>query len=685
MALQLPGEAERYRVHAAFARLIADLAQHGAAVVAVEDLHWADEATLELFPYLARKLRNYPVLLLGTYRSDELHRRHPLNHLLAELARGRLAQELHLHRLTLQETGAVIRAALGLERPPTPEFRAAMQERCEGNPFFIEEVLRALVERGDLSYRDGAWRRTKDVLALAIPVSILDAVQQRLQRLSPDGQRVMQLAAGIGPRFGFELLRRVAGLSERALLEALRAGVDAQLIGEETANWEEHYVFRHALTREGVAAELLQRERRLMHQAVGEAIEAASGTELADRAEELAYYFDQSRDQERAFRYHEVAAREAARIFAFARAAQHLERAVELASEDDPSLGDLQLRLADAAFQASDIPRARGAAEEARRLFEKAGDARRSGASLRRLSLYRWQLGETGAANELAAEAVRLLEPLGESAELAAAYGELARLAMLDDRNAEAIDRGRRAIEMARKTDTLEPLVMALNTVGYTTSDSAGLALLRESLELALQHDFIFPAHRAYNNLWVSMMRLGAPATELRRVTTMVEHARRFDFRFDNVIYWMCWYAFAGGDWDQALRLVEEGRGDSILSADRELWGAFIETARHGPERGRALVESPHRRLMGAGEALRTAEASFSVSIMLLAGDFRAALEYAEAVAGLVGQDHWVPAASLATVCSISAAMALRDEAARDRWIELGILRHEALAHALLA
>ncbi len=671
--------AERYRVHAAFAKLFGELSRSGPVVIAVEDLHWADEATLELFPYLARKLRGQSVLLLGTYRSDEVHRLHPLNRLLAELARGRLVEEVRLHRLTSEETGAVIRASLGLARLPTPEFRDALQERCEGNPFFIEEVLRALVERGDLAYSNGAWRRSKDVFALAIPVSVRDAVQQRMRLLSADARRVMHVAAVIGQRFDFELLGRVTGLAEMALLEALRSAVDAQLVEEETAaDGEDRYLFRHALTRESVLAELLQRERRLLHRAIGESVEAAAGATV-DRAEELAYHFDQARDSERALRYHEVASREATRMFAFARSVEHLERAIELAADDDPSLGELQLRLADAAWQASDTSRAVRAAEEARRLFETAGDAGRSGATLRRLSLYRWQLGETQLANELAKEAVRMLESLGESAELAAAQAEVARLAMVDERTAEAIEWGQRAIEMARKTEALEPVVMALNTVGTAmiSTDPAGLALLRESLDLALKHDLVYPANRAYNNLWVSMGRLGMPAAELRGVyEEMVEHGRHYEMRFDNLISFSCSYAFADGHWDEALRLVEEGGGHTIWSAVPELLEAFIKIARGGPAHGRALVDAPRARLLAAGDAQWVGAAAFSVPIMLLAGDLQAALAHAEVASDLVARDNH-PSVDLAVVAAISAARALQDEAATERWIELAIPRKE--------
>ncbi len=678
-------EAERYRVHAAFTHLLSDLAQAAPLVVAVEDLHWADEATLELFPYLARKLRAHPVFLVGTYRSDELHRLHPLHHVLAELTRGRLADELRLRRLGPEETGAVIRAALGLARPPTPEFRAALQEHCEGNPFFIEEVLRALVERGDISYREGAWHRTKAVTALAIPMSIRDAVQQRMRVLSPQTQQVMHVAAVIGQRFDFDLLRQVTGLSEKALLDALRTAVDAQLLEEESLNdGEERYAFRHALTRESILAELLQRERRLLHRAVAEAIEAGAAAD--ERAEELAYHFDQARDSERASRYHELAAREATRMFAFARSVQHLERAIELAPDNDPSLGELQLRLADAAFHAADIARALRAVEEARRFFEAAGDARRSGAALWRIALYRWQLGKTREANELAAEAVRILEPFGESAELALAYGQRAALAMLDDRNVEAIEWGERAIAMARRTDALEALVTALNIVGTAMSrtDPGGLALIRESLDLALKHDLVLQAQRAYNNLAVAMVRVGASEAEIRPIhEESVQHARRYGVRMEGLITRMCFEAFGAGDWDEALRQVEEGRGDTIWSAGRELLEAFMETARHGPERGRPLVDAPRQRLLAAGDVQWLVNAAVaSVSVMLLAGDLHATLDYAEAAKGLFTHYESFSGLGVVAVCAISAAKALRDEAATERWIELGLAhQREVPAH----
>ncbi len=668
-------ETERYRVHAAIAQLIADLAGRQPLVVIVEDLHWADEATLELFPYLARKLRDRPVLLLGTYRTDERHRLHPLNHLLAELARGRIADEVRLPRLTLEETGKVVRAALGLNRSPTPEFLAAIQERCEGNPFFIEEVLKALVERGDLSYRDGAWQRTKEVPALAIPVSIRDAMQQRMRLLTPEARRAVQIAAVIGQRFDFELLRRVAALPEAAVVGALRLAVDAQLVEEVPDHGaEELYGFRHALTRESVLAELLQRERRLLHRAVGEAIEAVATADPATSAEELAYHFDEARDAERARRYHELAAGEALRVFAFARATHHLERAVELAADDYPSLGELQLRLAEAAAMASDFPRAVRAAEQALRHFEARGDVRARGRTLGRLSVFRWLVGETREATAAADEAVRLLQPLGDTPELAAACASLARLAMLDGRDAESAPWAERAIALARATGATDVLADALITKGTLAShvgeDDA--AALREGLELALRHEFLFLAARAYQNLWAITVRGGATGEELRRIhEENAAHSRRYGLRWITQIQRDCGFAFGDGDWDAALRFVEEGRGDSIWSASMDVVEALMMTARQGPGEGLRRLEAPYARLHAAGDAQWVSYADgFGAATVLLAGDAERALRYAEGVAPFLAKGYWNPPVDIGAVCALVAARRRGDEEALARWIE---------------
>ena len=673
-------EIERYRVHVAFAERLAEAARERPIVVIIEDLHWADEATNELVPYLARKLRDAPVLLLLTFRSDELHRLHPLNHVLAELSRGRLADDIRLKRLTLEEVGDVIRAALGLAGPPTPEFRQALFERTEGNPFFVEEILRALVEKGELEYRDGAWHRTRSVAELTIPASVRDAVQQRLLGLEPRARKAMQVAAIIGQRFDFELLGQVSGYDEPTLLEAIRGAIDAQLVREETdADGNEAYAFRHALSREAVLTELLQRERRLLHRGVGEAIERLAGASPGSRAEELAYHFDEARDTARARRYHGLAAERSLRMAAAAAAIRHLERAIELAPDEaDPELIGLLLRLSDAALIVADVPRALRAVEQARALADERGDRLAAGEAIHRIAHCRWYLGQTAQALEIVREGVALLEPMGPSAPLAACYAELARLAMIDKRTAEALEFGRRAEAMARDLGAREIEIAAMVTVGSILGIGAGrgaegLAILRRGYALAEEHGFAMEAERALNNMVANLAVSDATFAEVLELHhESLTHAKKHGHRSEALLGREVLMSFQSGEWDQALEIERAARNDGIWSAGREMNAAAILVAREGPLPAHlALVDGATQRLLAAGDLQWVAVASVAASVYYLAERWSDARARAEPIYGQVLAHAESPTPMLQSgMIAAHAARRGADRTSEERWTD---------------
>jgi DNA-binding CsgD family transcriptional regulator len=680
-AAAAPGD--RYRLHSFFSTLLADLSRERPVIIVVEDLHWADEATLELFPYLARKLRVAPLLLVGTYRSDELHRRHPLRPMLAELGSHRLAVDVALRRLSEEEVADFLSAALRLERPPTPELRRAIFETCEGNPLFMEEVLRALAERGDVAYRGGSWHQTKEVGDIAIPDTLRDAILERFMTLPTETQNLLRYAAVIGQGFDFDLLLRVTGAEDADLVGALRASIDAQLIVEIAIEGHtESYSFRHALTRESILLDLLRRERRCMHARVGQAIESRAGADAAAYAEELAYHFDRARDRERAFRYHEIAAREAYRLFAFARAAQHFERAVELAEDDEPTLGELQLRVAAAAHLGATPRRALRAAEEARRWFEAAGERRGVGVALCRMASYRWFIGEARSARGAADEAVRVLEPLGDSQELADAYATVAMLAYLDLDAATATVRGRQAVDMARSTKDLDTEVHALITLGSAAGQLGqrdGVARIREGIALAVAHDLVNLATRGFHNLVISLLATGVTAREVRKEQeAMFAYARLHGVRTDVVLADEAFYILPSGDWDAVLRLVHEARGETVFGAGLQLLEALVETGREGPERSRQLLDAPRRGLRDAVVSHRIYGVSLLAQITLLAGEARATLEFVDEIAedvrrGLFSGEQ----VDMVAVCAIAATIAEKDDIALERWIAVALADEE--------
>ena len=228
-------------------------------LIVIEDLHWADDSSLEFLLHVGRRLPTQRVWMLLTYRNDEMHP--ALQHFLAEFEHARLATELTLARLSSAEVEAMIRAIFEPPGPVREEFVTALHSRTDGNPFFIEETLKSLVAAGDIYYANGAWTR-KPLGELGIPRTVNDAVQRRTRQLSERGGQLLTLAAVAGRRFDLRLLQAVTRQSEEELLRSVKELMAAQLVHEESAD---QFAFRHELTRQAVVAGLLARERRSLH------------------------------------------------------------------------------------------------------------------------------------------------------------------------------------------------------------------------------------------------------------------------------------------------------------------------------------------------------------------------------------------------------------------------------------
>jgi DNA-binding CsgD family transcriptional regulator len=322
----LDPEQEKRRLFAALAHFFLIQAAEQPLLLVVEDLHWSDDTSLELLQYLARRCATQPLLVLLTYRSDEV--RPALSHWLAELDREHLGQEVALTRLTRGETGAMLGAIFDLGRPVQAEFLDAIYNLTEGNPFFIEEILKSLIAAGEISYTDGAWDR-KPLGELHIPRSIADAVQQRTDHLSASARHVLLLAAVSGRRFDFALLQQLTHHDEQKLLTLMKELLAAQLVVEESA---EQFAFRHALTRQAIYAQLLVRERKALHRTIAETMESLYAGALEAHLAELAYHFSEASLWEKALSYAQQAGETAQRLYAPRAAIEQFTRALDAAS-----------------------------------------------------------------------------------------------------------------------------------------------------------------------------------------------------------------------------------------------------------------------------------------------------------------------------------------------------------------
>ncbi|HEY9527300.1 MAG TPA: AAA family ATPase [Anaerolineales bacterium] len=324
---------EKRQLFHALAGTIAELAAHQPLILLLEDLHWSDSTSLEFLLLLARRIASQPILLLLTYRSDETTPE--LTHFLAELDRERRGTEFTLKSMSAPDVGEMLQAILDSNVPVSRDFLDTLYSLTEGNPFFIEEILRALVAEGELFDAAGT-RDQKEINPLHIPRTIQDAVKRRTQQLDEGTLQALTLASVMGRRFDFRLLQELLHVQETDLLRMLKELIGAQLVVEETAD---HFAFRHALTREAIYTTLLLRERQTLHRQVGEATERLYAASIPPYLADLSYHYYTAEQWEKALHYSQQAGERARQLYSqreaivyFSRAlvaARHLKMVVE--------------------------------------------------------------------------------------------------------------------------------------------------------------------------------------------------------------------------------------------------------------------------------------------------------------------------------------------------------------------
>ncbi|MEE8346459.1 MAG: AAA family ATPase, partial [Dehalococcoidia bacterium] len=383
----LGGDAERLRLFESVTGFVRNASAANPLVLFLDDIHWADKPSLLLLQYLARGTRSDRVLIVGAYRDVELDRAHPLAEVVAGLRHERLYQRVLLRGLPAQEVHAMI-AAIGQQagtpdQEVTDEFAQAIYRETEGNPFFIEEVLKHLVEEGKLYREGGQWTRdpSVNIEEMGIPEGVREVIGRRLSRLSEGCNRLLTLASTMTGGFSWETLKAIGGEDEAALLDILDEALRSQVIRERKDGSEGTYDFTHALIRQTLYGELSTPRRVVLHRQIGHAMERVYATNLEPHLAELAHHFYQAApggDVDKAIDYATRAAERALSLAAYEEAAGLYDialQAVELKERaDEGQRCELFLSLGDARWKAGDTDGAketfRRAAELARRLNE---------------------------------------------------------------------------------------------------------------------------------------------------------------------------------------------------------------------------------------------------------------------------------------------------------------------------
>jgi DNA-binding CsgD family transcriptional regulator len=506
--------------------LLERLAALSPVLLVVEDLHWADQSTLDLFAYLVRVLRTVPVGLVGTFRSDELQRRHPLRSLLTSWDRGRLVQRVDLTRFDRDEVDSQLAAIL--DETPGPALGDSVYERSEGNAFLVEELLGVMLAGGDPT---------------SLPPSLRDVLLTRVDGLGPDAQRLLRTAA-VGGRWVSEtVLLAVSGLDEAAAFSALHEAVENHLLVVDDAG--RGYAFRHALARDAVYDDMLPGERGRLHSTYGEVLTARPDVAGDDRgavAADLAHHWYAALDLPRALAASIEAAALATQRLAPAEALQHLERALQIwprVADAHETAGVDQVEIlrlaAQAAFACGALDRSLGLLEQAIAELGEGGDASRRAMLLERKALALSSLvgtSESGIAT--LTEALSWLPPEETTVAHAVVLSALANSLMRTADTTGALAMAKRAVAAAHACGADQQEADAEITLGVVIAalgdHDAGHASARSGIHRARAAGHSLTALRGYVNLSDSLELLGRSAEAVDVAVDGIALAQRDGF-----------------------------------------------------------------------------------------------------------------------------------------------------------
>ncbi len=585
----------KLRLFEAIVALLSVPARERGLLLIVEDVHWADAATRELLDHVARRLTNMRALVLVTFRSDELDRRHPLAPLLQTWRRSRVAELVTLTPLEGTEIAEMIAAILDYDEVG-PEFRELMYMRTEGNPFVLEEMLREAIDRGDVFRTNDGWER-RALRDVRIPETVRDTILLRFARLDPAEAEILEAAAVLGRSFEYATLVAVAEGTATTVQNALAVGVAQQLL-EEVGSGQATYRWRHALTQEAIADEIVLPRRQEIHSRAAEAL-ASSGASALQVARHLLG----------AARFEEAvpacleAAQEAEASLAFGEALEVLERA--LPHVHDPlQRSRLLCRMGRVLW--TDGKTAAAGAVLAEGILGLAAAGEELEAAQYRLVLGRchWEQSRPAEAHIEFEEARRVLETAGPSADLAIAYMRISGLYKFEFAADRSLETAEKAVEVAEAAGADFERIWASSWLAFSQIDigrtSEGIKTLDDSFEEARRRGYLFIAHNiAYNDAWTRLhtMRPGVgdrieelasePGPEVN--TNMVGIAASWALR-------------TKGDLLGALDSIERAALASPASASEKVrWRTRVESAEVLLELGRldeaaARVPAPSER-----------------------------------------------------------------------------------------
>lgn len=649
-----------------FSAVFEELQSQPTTLLIFEDVHWADEATLDLLKFLGRRINKLNSMLVITYRDDEVRAEHPLRLVLGDLPRSFVRRV----RLPALSKNAVDELATRAGKQIDDLYSVT-----GGNPFFVTEAL--------VSQDPG------------VPVSVSDAMLSRLARLTTSARAVVELVSVVPTKAELWLLNESIKPTTAALEECISAGMlllDNGAIG-----------FRHELARRAVEDSLPAPRLHSLHAFVLKAL-LSRGAE--GQLARIVHHAEKCGDAAAVLEYAPIAARQAAALHAHRESALHYQTALKYAGIFSPEQrADLLAHRSYECYVTGQISDAWAARGEALELWRQLGNTIRQGDNLRWMSRFAWYLGRKEDAENCGREAITLLEALPPSPELAWAYSNRAQLHMLAGQTDEAVFWGSRAIELAQKFNATETLVHALNNVGSAqlyAHDEQGWTNLEESLRLSLAHNLEEHASRAFTNLSSVALMDRDYAQALRYLDEGNSYATEHDLESCKryMLIARARVHFETGRWtmatDDAASVLGHSLGYNVARIPALTILGHIRVRRGDPDAARALSEAYEFAMLTKETARLSPIASARAEMAWLAGDLEQVVAEAQSILeiGKDDNDLWLhgefafwlwrggvtPPIGKAIAEPYAHQIAGNWRAAADLWKEIGCPYEEAVA-----
>jgi tetratricopeptide (TPR) repeat protein/tRNA A-37 threonylcarbamoyl transferase component Bud32 len=500
-------EHEQKRLFEAVSQFVTNVSKEAPLLVVLDDLQWADSSSLLLLHYLARGMYRTPLLLLGAYRSTEIDANHPLSPILMELNRERLLQSVPLKRISLDDVSEMIKHMLEQD-DVHQEFCKSVYEKTRGNPFFVEEVIKSLKEEGVIYREEGKWK-IKSVSSIDFPETVKSVIKSRISRLDEECQNVLSMASFVGNDFTFGALSAVTNIGEDELLEAMEKILKTGLVKERVIRGEDVYSFTDIMVRDVVHEEVSHLRHKKRHGAVGCALEKAYAKKIDEHFGELALHFLESGDKEKALSYFLKAGEKASKVYANSEAASYLQSALRLLEEKEGELrekGHVLEMLGDIKNLMGEYDNCVKHWNDASQLWGHLDEKEKTSRLHRKMANVLWdKKGDEEKAREHHDKALRILEVMPKSVELASVYEDIAHMYYRTGDMAQASSWAEKSLDLAKKLNTYDVVASSYASLGtvlaYTGNPNRAIECLERGLKIALDHGYMETALRAYNNI----------------------------------------------------------------------------------------------------------------------------------------------------------------------------------------